>query len=539
MSDVGTNSTSQSVVPNGDGVVDGGHPEMQNEAESSHESLDLETITFDPRWALQVAPSLMIRRRFLPLLKLDDRLHVAVERSLDSGSRRLLERVAGCPVEPVIATGESIRKMQSRLLGDLREAVSIDRPAIDPAASMRRDVAEPAPEEAVEICDQLLKGGIVRQASDLHFNVLRNGDVQVRLRIDGGLLDDVVLPAALRLPVFNRIKVLGGLDISEKRASQDGSFRFDPGGALPRIEVRVATIPARHGERITLRLLSRNEDLLTLGGLGFDDAHRELFERVITLSHGMILLTGPTGSGKSTTLYAGLKYLLNRKTVNVMTVEDPIEYEIDGATQTEIDARKEKVSFATSLRSILRHDPDVVMLGEIRDRETAELAVRAALTGHLVLSTLHTNTAVGAVTRLMDLGVDRFLIASVLRLVAAQRLVRRLCPHCRIEEEITVAEARTLRSPELAGKTCCREGSCLRCAGRGFAGRTGLFEVIPIGLEEAEVIGSGSDTDSVESQLRRMNREGGHASLLENGVERILSGETTVGEVVGATLDFA
>ncbi|MEM7600104.1 MAG: ATPase, T2SS/T4P/T4SS family, partial [Verrucomicrobiota bacterium] len=355
--------------------------------------LDLTEMKFDPRSAHQVPPSLMILRRFLPLLKMDGLLHVAVERTLDGGSRRLLERLFSCPVSLVLATGASIRARQSQLFGDLREAASIDRPMIDPADSTRAESAEPSPDEAVEICNQLLKAGIVRQASDIHFNVRRGGDIQIRLRIDGELVEDLILPSSLRLALFNRIKVLSGLDISEKRAAQDGSFRFEPGGLLPTIEVRVATIPARHGERLTLRLLARDQSLLTLGALGFQTEHREVFESAITLVHGMILLTGPTGSGKSTTLYAGLKYLLSRRTVNAMTIEDPVEYEIDGVTQTEIDAKQQKVSFATSLRSILRHDPDVVMLGEIRDRETAELAVRASLTGHLVLSTLHTNTA--------------------------------------------------------------------------------------------------------------------------------------------------
>ncbi|MEM0969114.1 MAG: GspE/PulE family protein, partial [Verrucomicrobiota bacterium] len=380
--------------------------------------------------------------------------------------------------------------------------------------------------------------GIVRKASDIHFKVRRGGDVQVRLRVDGVLSDDVILPASVRLAVFNRIKVLSGLDISEKRASQDGSFRFEPDGALPTIEVRVATIPARHGERLTLRLLTREEGLLTLSGLGFQESHRELFERAITLSHGMILLTGPTGSGKSTTLYAGLKYLLARKSVNAMTVEDPIEYEIEEVTQTEVDAKREKVSFASSLRSILRHDPDVVMLGEIRDRETAELAVRAALTGHLVLSTLHTNAAINAVTRLVDLGVDRFLVASVLRLVAAQRLVRRLCPACSQPDSLTDAEARGLRQPDLAGKPCRRASGCLQCAGLGYAGRTGLFEVVPIGAEEAEIVGGRSGTSSVESELSRRCQEAGHSSLAANGTEKVLMGETTVEEVLKATLDF-
>lgn len=502
--------------------------------------LDLGTIKFDPGWALQLPPGLMVRRRFLPLLELHGVLHVAAERALDPSSQKLIARLTGLPVETVPATPESIRQLLAKLFGDLAKAASLDRPVIDrQAVAARADSSEPTPEEASEIFDQLLKAGIIRQASDLHFNVRRDGQVQVRLRLDGALLDLLLLPAALRQPLFNRIKVLGGLDISEKRASQDGSFRHEPGGALPRIEVRVATIPARHGERITLRLLARDESLLTLDRLGFEREHSALFSRAITLSHGMILLTGPTGSGKSTTLYAALKYLLERKTVNVMTVEDPVEYEIDGVTQTEVNARTEKVSFATSLRSILRHDPDVIMLGEIRDRETAELAVRAALTGHLVLSTLHTNTATGAVTRLLDLGVDRFLIASVLRLVAAQRLVRRLCPHCRRPDTLTREEAVSLRDPSLEGRPCCRPGRCLHCAGSGYMGRSGLFEVVPIGPDEAELIGRGSSGTSVESELRRRSREDAHPTLLANGIEKVLSGETTVEEVLAATLDFA
>ncbi|MEM9399355.1 MAG: GspE/PulE family protein [Verrucomicrobiota bacterium] len=502
------------------------------------EALDLETIKFDPRWALRVPPSLMIRRRFLPLLNLDDVLYVAVEKSLDDNSRRLLERMAQCKAYPFPATGNSIRSLQSKLFGDIREAASMERPVIESPTS-QGEKTEASPEDAVEICDQLLKSGILRQASDIHFNVLQAGDVQVRLRIDGGLIDDMLLPSSLRLSICNRIKVMGGLDISEKRASQDGSFHFDPGQGLPSIEVRVATIPTRHGERITLRLLTRDAGMLTLSKLGFNSYHQDLYEKAITLAHGMILITGPTGSGKSTSLYAGLKYLLSKSEVNAMTVEDPIEFEIEGVTQTEVDAKREKVSFASSLRSILRHDPDVVMLGEIRDRETAELAVRAALTGHLVLSTLHTNTAVGAVTRLIDLEVDHFLIASVLRLVAAQRLVRRLCPHCCQPDRISPEEAQALRNPELEGQQCMRPSRCLMCAGRGYMGRTGLFELLPIGRDEADIIGSKSNSESLEVRLLRSADEQRHASLLENGIEKILSGETTTDEVLKATLEFA
>ncbi|MEM7790368.1 MAG: GspE/PulE family protein [Verrucomicrobiota bacterium] len=499
--------------------------------------LDLEEIKFDPRWALQVPPSLMIRRRLLPLVELDGELKVAVEKAIDPTSEKLLQRITGLRPVPVEATLESIRSLQSRLFGNLRNASTQDRPVIDPSAT-RVDIRDGNSEEAISICDQLLKTGLIRGASDLHFNVMRDGSVQVRLRIDGVLSDDLTLPNSLRLPLFNRLKVLGGLDISEKRASQDGSFVFEPGGGLPRAEVRMATIPARHGERITLRLLVSENSDLTLNHLGFSDQHREQFSRAVNLSHGMILITGPTGSGKSTTLYAAIQYLLSQRTANVMTVEDPVEYEIDGATQTEVDARREKVSFASSLRSILRHDPDVVMLGEIRDRETAELAVRAALTGHLVLSTLHTNTAAGAVTRLLDLGVDRFLIATVLRLVAAQRLVRVLCPQCRVKEQITESEAMYLRRPDLEGEASWSSGGCIHCAGRGFIGRSGLFEVLPFGIEESRLIGDAKATDSLEQILTKKRDADSNPSLMAHGLSRMKAGETSVDEVIRATSEF-
>ncbi|MEM6884941.1 MAG: GspE/PulE family protein [Verrucomicrobiota bacterium] len=514
-------------------------PQVSQNSDSNLNSiLDLEKLKFDPRWALRVSPSLMIRRRFLPLVELDNQINVAVEKELDDQTRRILERTFGTSVLTVPATSYSIRSLQSKLFGDLGEAITLERPVIE-SASPIAETTDPNAEDAVEICNQILKSGILRQASDIHFNVIRSGEVQVRLRVDGGLTNDMMLPASLRMPVCNRIKVLSGMDISEKRASQDGSFRYEPGQGLPTIEIRVATIPTRYGERITLRLLTSEGGMLSLDNLGFSQDHRDLYEKAITLSHGMILITGPTGSGKSTSLYAGLNYLLSKKSVNVMTVEDPIEYEIQGVTQTEVDAKREKVSFASSLRSILRHDPDVVMLGEIRDRETAELAVRASLTGHLVLSTLHTNTASGAITRLSDLGVDNFLIASVLRLVAAQRLVRQLCPQCCQDAVITAEEALALQNPALEGYPCKKPSRCIYCAGRGFIGRTGLFELLPIGPEQADVISGDQGTKSIENALQQTTGQQGHLSLLGNGIDKILTGETTVDEVLKATLQYA
>lgn len=500
--------------------------------------IDLQEILFDPSMAMRLPPNLMVRRRFLPLMEIDGICKVALERPLDRPTVAIIERQLKLKMEFVLATRESIIALQEQTFGNLREALSKDRPGLQSIETSRGQTEEDYTGQAsVDICDQLLKTGIIRRASDLHFQIRKKGELQVKIRVDGNLEELAKFPAVARPSIFNRIKVLAGLDISEKRASQDGSFSFEPGNGLSPYEVRVATIPARFGERITLRLLARHQDLQTLDHLGFNQTHRDLFSRSISLNHGMILLTGPTGSGKSTTLHAAMKYLLQQKEVNVMTVEDPIEYELEEITQTEVDRRREKVSFASSLRSILRHDPDVVMIGEIRDMETAEMAVRASLTGHLVLSTLHTNTAVGAVTRLADLGIDRFLLASVLRLLAAQRLVRKLCPHCRIEDTLTAEEQHALRIPPSSDLGCYRPGSCLHCAGRGYTGRMGLFELVPLDeTASAEIISA--SLGELEPRLARFAREAGHESLIADGLDKIRTGEAPVGDVISKTLEF-
>lgn len=288
---------------------------------------------------------------------------------------------------------------------------------------------------------------------------------------------------------------------------------------------------------MTLRLLGLETASLTLDRLGMNPAQRNSFEQAVRLPHGMILLTGPTGSGKSTTLYAAIRHILEGELRNIMTVEDPVEFDIEGVTQTEVDTRSDKVSFLKSLRSILRHDPDVIMIGEIRDRETADIAVRAALTGHLVLSTLHTNSALGAVTRLLDLGLDHFLLASVLRLVAAQRLVRRLCRHCRTPRPLKAVEAELLGCPREAGRTVYDAAGCLHCAGTGYTGRMGVFEVIPMGRTLAERIGAGAP-ESMEADLMRETSKQGHAPLREDAWDKLWRGDISVRDAIAATMEF-
>lgn len=315
--------------------------------------------------------------------------------------------------------------------------------------------------DGVQLVDRILRAGLFMRASDVHLDP-EDGYMRVRFRIDGELEDVLHIPSAMQNAVVGRLKVLAGLDIAERRAPQDGGFSWRlpavaSAGRNP-LDVRMATLPVRRGERVTLRLLETGGERLSIDDLGMPPAGREIFDAVLKRPHGLVLIVGPTGSGKTTTLYAAIKALLASGPKNIITVEDPIEYEIPGVSQAEVDP-SDKVNFSKALRSLLRHDPDVVMIGEIRDGDSLDAAVKAALTGHLVLSTLHANGAKAALTRLCDMGLDPSLAAATLRLSVAQRLVRRLCTECRRK-----------------GADGFEPAGCPSCGGRGYSGRVGLFE---------------------------------------------------------------
>ncbi|MBR0197005.1 MAG: type II/IV secretion system protein [Kiritimatiellae bacterium] len=306
--------------------------------------------------------------------------------------------------------------------------------------------------DPIQLADRILRAALFLHASDIHLDPMEN-HLRVRFRIDGELEDVLEIKSSMQNALASRLKVLSSLDIAERRAPQDGGFTWRlPGSSMANtpLDVRMATLPVRHGERITLRLLETGGKRLTLDDLGMSVKDRALFDSVLRRPHGLVLLTGPTGSGKTTTLYAAIQALLKTGPKNIVTVEDPIEYEIPGVAQAEVDSA-DKVNFSKALKSLLRHDPDVVMIGEIRDADSLNVAIKAALTGHLVLSTLHTNDAKGAVTRLVDMGLDPKLIGAVLRLAVAQRLVRRIC-------------------------TSCNGKGCSSCSNRGYSGRIGIFE---------------------------------------------------------------
>lgn len=389
-----------------------------------------------------------------------------------------------------------------------------------------RDLASEAP--VIRLVNRLLREAVEARATDIHFEPLKEALV-VRFRVDGILQEKERHPRKLHAPVISRIKLMAGLNIAEHRLPQDGRFRFRVGGKD--LDVRVSTIPTINGEGAVLRLLTRETGLLSLENLGFEPDVLEIFERIISLPNGIILVTGPTGSGKTTTLYASLTRL-NRPEVKIVTIEDPVEYQISGINQIQVKPEI-GLTFASALRAILRHDPDIILVGEIRDLETAEIAIQAALTGHLVLSTLHTRNALSAAIRLVDMGIERYLIAASVVGLVAQRLVRRVCENCAVEVEPPPTFKRALSEASLKiERIFYRKGrGCERCNGTGYFGRMAIYEVFPV---DEELRGLILRSDS-ERDLYRWAEERGYRSLLQDGLLKAARGLTTLEEVFRST----
>jgi len=407
--------------------------------------------------------------------------------------------------------------------GDFASDVDIDR---------LRDLASEAP--VVRFVDRLISGAVAENASDIHIEPFEDR-LRVRYRLDGRLQEVDGLPLVDRLAVTSRIKIMAGLNIAERRQPQDGRIRVAVDGGT--LDMRVATAPTLHGESLVLRLLHRDRASLDLAKLGFDGTGLQRLHQALDRPHGLLLVTGPTGSGKTTTLYAALTRL-NQVDRKILTVEDPIEYQIAGVNQVQVNP-KFGLTFAHVLRSFLRHDPDIIMVGEIRDAETAEIAVHAALTGHLVLATLHTNDAPSAITRLIEMGVEDFLLTSTVALVLAQRLVRQLCRHCRGESPTPYADIGHLgghlgRSAGAARiRVPFKPVGCEHCRGTGYAGRTTISEVMTMSEGLRRVVLERGDAGAI----RTLAIEEGMQTMLACGVEKIATGVTTVEEVLRATTD--
>ncbi|GLS83473.1 type II secretion system ATPase GspE [Paraferrimonas haliotis] len=377
----------------------------------------------------------------------------------------------------------------------------------------------------IKLINALLSEAIKEEASDIHIETYEK-QLVVRFRVDG-VLKEVLKPnRKLSSLLVSRIKVMARLDIAEKRVPQDGRISLRIGGRA--VDVRVSTMPSSHGERVVLRLLDKNAGRLDLAQLGMTPSVREKFDGLIRKPHGIILVTGPTGSGKSTTLYAGLNEI-NSRDRNILTVEDPIEYELEGIGQTQVNTKVD-MTFARGLRAILRQDPDVVMVGEIRDLVTGQIGVQASLTGHLVLSTLHTNTASGAITRLQDMGIEPFLVSSSLLGVLAQRLIRTLCPDCKQAHTPEPRERDLMGLDDKFNGVIYHAVGCEHCNFNGYRGRTGIHELLVVDDDIRELIHNGKGELAIERYLRAHN-----PSIRQDGIEKVLAGKTTLEEVMRVT----
>ncbi|MHC4473199.1 MAG: GspE/PulE family protein [Planctomycetota bacterium] len=447
--------------------------------------------------------------------------------------------------------------MNSYLLDDLRFQLDVDlRPALATPAGIRHalatywdveagqeaETAASMVEEAaaadlteddapvVRLVDSLINDAVRGRASDIHVEPLTDR-VRIRYRIDGHCREVQQVPKTLQGPVISRLKIMSGMDMAEKRRPQDGRIAMKVDGR--EIDFRVSALPAYHGESVVLRILDKEKGLVSLTELGFHPSDHARFERLIRRPNGIFLVTGPTGSGKTTSLYAALQEL-NRPDVKIITAENPVEYNIPGINQCGV-RRIIGLDFARILRSMLRQAPDIILVGEIRDLETAEIAIQAALTGHLVFSTLHTNDSTSAITRLMDMGVKRFLVSTAVMAVMAQRLVRVLCPECKEPHapEPSQLRAAGLTPEQIVDKTIYTGKGCPACQGVGYRGRTGMFELFEMDTTLREMTFKGASSLEIRSQARI---SGGLVTLQDDGVRKVLDGKTSLGEVLAATV---
>jgi len=481
--------------------------------------------------------------RVLPLGLAGEAIRVAVADPLDTAAQDGLGMLLGAPLAPEVvppqvvmdainAVYERAEDEHEKLMEDLEteDLESVAHELEEPTDLLDADDEAPI----IRLVNSLMFRAVKERASDIHVNP-EEKDISVRYRIDGVLREVIRPPKRFQASIASRIKIMGGLNIAEKRLPQDGRIRIKIAGKD--VDIRLSTVPTAHGERIVMRLLDKSNVILDLGSLGFEDWQRKIMDGLITRSHGIVLVTGPTGSGKTTTLYGALAQI-NSPDLNILTIEDPVEIPLKGIGQVQVNPKIE-LTFANGLRSFLRQDPDVIMVGEIRDLETAEIAIQASLTGHLVLSTVHTNDAAGAITRLVDMGVQPFLVASSLVGVLAQRLVRVLCADCK-KPYVPTAEERQLAGltddilrragyPEVVYKS----QGCPACQQTGYQGRTGIYELMLVDDDVRQLILKNVDS----STIKKAAIERGMVTLIQHGAYKVARGVTTAAEVLSVTAE--
>jgi len=487
------------------------------------------------RQLLSLFPArILLKEELLPLQRLNGAVEVATSRLFATQGLDALKTLTGLNLKPILASTDAIRREMKKRLGvgadtidTLGEEASLQ--VVDEGHEDDTNL-DTAAEDAsiIRFVNQVLRDAIELRASDIHLEPFED-ELRIRYRIDG-VLQEVPVPAQIKRfqpAIVSRVKILSHLNIAEKRLPQDGRIKVRIDEA--EIDIRVSVIPMLHGEAVVMRLLRQNSTLRGMGELGMDGREVDCFRKVLQMPHGIILVTGPTGSGKTSTLYTALNEI-NDADRKIITIEDPVEYQLRGINQIQV-SEKAGLTFARGLRSILRHDPDVVLIGEIRDQETAQIAVQASLTGHLVFSTLHTNDAPGALTRLVDMGVEPYLVASSLEAVLAQRLVRVLCNHCKQEDSSPAAQAFKAQVGIPADNVIYKSVGCRECRNTGFYGRHGIFEWMDSDNEIRELILKHASSDAIRDAARRS----GMRTLADDGWRLVRLGLTTVEEVLSVT----
>lgn len=477
--------------------------------------------------ATELVPKELAKKyKLMPVRINENKLVVAMTDPMDYFAIEELRMVTGMKIMPVLATTEELLRTINKHY-DLQDSINEVMGEYSPQESPEETVIEDEDSAIIRLVNQIITDAVIQHASDIHIDP-QESDIIVRYRIDGLLRTERELPKYMQNVFITRIKIIGGLDITETRLPQDGRISMVVNNQS--IDIRLSSLPSVHGEKIVMRILDISKAINDLNSLGFTEENLKNFTDMIKKTNGIVLLTGPTGSGKTSTLYAALNKL-NKEEVNIITLEDPVEYKLNGINQVEV--REEiGMTFAQALRAILRQDPDIIMVGEIRDTETGRIAIRSSLTGHLVLSTLHTNSSIGALTRLIDMGIEPFLLSSSLNGIVAQRLVRRVCPDCSEEKEPASRERHIFEQYDITADFVRRGKGCPSCGMTGYRGRIAIHELLSIDRKMRELILKPNARDDIHQYVK----EKGMQFLIHDGLKKAAAGITTTEEVLRAAL---
>lgn len=498
---------------------------LAKQLDIEYRSLSLSDVDFE---AARIIPENIAKRySVIPFSKIGNSLYLAMSDPLDRVAIQDIHYMTNLEVKPVLISDSEVRHLIDSVFqsGDIKEAANEYLSNLEDLSDLERGALDINAAPIVRLIRSLFDNAVAMNASDIHIEP-EEDKMRVRYRVDGILQEILTTDIKPHNSVVNRIKILSGMNISEKRVPQDGRILHDSSGQA--IDMRVSSMPTNHGEKIVIRLLNRANFMVHKDKLGFTGKSESLFDVFLKKPYGIIVVTGPTGSGKTTTLYAMLNELNDNKK-NIITLEDPIEYDIRGISQTQVNVEA-GLLFSNGLRSILRQDPDIIMVGEVRDGETAEIATRAALTGHLVLTTLHTNNAAGTIPRLVDMGIEPFLLSSSLVGVISQRLVRKICPKCKISYQASDEDKKTLGLPLEDELTLYKGEGCKHCMNSGYKDRTGIFEVLEVSKEIRKLIDQNVNGDDIQALALSQ----GFETIFDDGRKKVLDGITTVAELLRA-----